>query len=227
MIPLGRDRAVRHFPFVTWLLLAANVAAFVHQCRLGDSLEPFLRRWALIPVRLWSPAPGQPPCDLLWAWVSPFTAMFLHGGLLHLLGNMLMLKVFGDGIEDRLGHLRFMALYLIWGLLASLAHVLLHVRSEVPMLGASGAIAGVMGAYLVLFPFTRVRFVVPVLFFPLVIRLPAVLYLLVWIATQVLAGYQSWAGGVPDRAGIAFEAHVGGFFAGLCSALWWRLRHRA
>ncbi len=226
MIPIGKDRLTRSFPTVMWLLILANLGAFLWQVVLGADGLAAWERLALVPARLWR-LPSGPwqeaiPAYLRSAWLPLLTSMFLHGGLLHLVGNLISLRVFGDQIEDRLGHLRFLGFYLACGVLAGLLHVAVSPLSRVPTIGASGAIAGVLGAYLLLFPFEWVRFVVPILVFPVMVRLPAFVYLLVWIASQVLGGYRTLADGQPAAGGIAFWAHIGGFVAGMVGIRRWR-----
>ena len=217
MIPIGTDTQTRSFPAVMWLLVTANLGAFLYQLSLdGESVEQLIRLWGLVPSRLWTYRWGDDGVSYLrGAWLPMVSCMFLHGGWLHILGNLLCLRVFGGQIEDRLGHVRFLCFYVLCGLLASCLHVALSFDSDVPTIGASGAIAGVLGAYLLLFPFQWVRFIVPVLIFPVMVKLPAIVYLLLWIGTQVLGGYRALADGSPVAGGIAFWAHVGGFAAGM------------
>ena len=183
MIPIGQDRASRRLPMAMWILIAANVAVFIVQLRLGGDAEAFIRRWGLIPARLWTaPSPWSMP-QVARICEPVVTSMFLHGGWMHLIGNLLALRVFGEKIEDRLGFCRFLAFYLFCGIVAGLLHALIHAHSQVPTIGASGAIAGVLGAYLRFFPFAWVRILIPVFFFPVVVKLPAILYLGFWIGT--------------------------------------------
>jgi membrane associated rhomboid family serine protease len=223
MIPIGKDKSPRAFPLVMWVLIVANLAVFLGQVYLGEAGVEVVRRWGLVPARLWQlPAPGGLGDYLLTAWLPALTCMFLHGGWLHLLGNLLSLRVFGDQVEARLGSFRFLLFYLLCGLAAAALHSAINPRSSLPTIGASGAIAGVLGAYLLWFPFEWVRLVVPVFFLPLVIKVPAFVYLLVWIATQVFGGYRILADGRPLAGGIAFWAHVGGFLAGMYWTRRWR-----
>ena len=225
MIPIGTDRASRSFPLVMWVLLLANLAVFLGQLFLGEIGTELVQRWGLVPARLWTWHWGADLGAYLQdAWLPMLTCMFLHGGWLHVLGNLISLRVFGAPIEERLGHLRFLLFYLLCGLLASCLHVVSGPRSPVPSIGASGAIAGVLGAYLLLYPFEWIRFVVPVFIFPVLIKLPAVIYLLLWIATQVLGGYRTLANGAPLAGGIAFWAHIGGFLAGMYWVRRWQIR---
>ncbi|MGA7990818.1 MAG: rhomboid family intramembrane serine protease [Thermoanaerobaculia bacterium] len=224
MIPLRDTIPRRTVPFVTRLLLSANVAAFVLEVLQGDQLDAFVNTFAFVPARLFHPGqfPGWTPGA---AVVTIFTAMFLHGGILHLAGNMLYLWIFGDNVEDALGHARFLLFYLVCGVSATFLQAFLSPASTVPNLGASGAIAGVLGAYFVLYPRARVVTIVPLfVFFPLV-EIPAGLYLLGWFLMQFWMGSAQLAfasRGVPGGGGVAFWAHVGGFVAGVAWLLIFR-----
>ena len=211
MIPLQDDVRTRTFPVVPWLLLAANVVVFFYELRLGPGLDGFFAEWGLIPARL---VAAENPAAL----VPLFTSIFLHGGLLHVAGNMLYLHIFGDNVEDRIGHLRFLGFYLAAGGVASLTHAFLSPGSTVPMVGASGAIAGVMGAYFVNFPRARVMTAVPIFFFIHFVRVPAVLLLLLWFLLQLVSGSAALEGGNAE-AGVAWWAHVGGFVFGVLLGL--------
>jgi len=225
MIPIGKDRAPGAFPWVMWLLVVANLAVFLWELHLGAAGGEVVQRWGLVPARLWDlPSAGGFRSYLVRAWLPALTCLFLHGGWLHLIGNLLSLRVFGDQIEARLGSLRFLFFYVFCGLAAGALHVAFSPRSSVPTIGASGAIAGVLGAFLLLYPFEWVRLVVPVFFFPLLIQVPAFVYLLLWIATQVFAGYRTLADGTPVAGGVAFWAHVGGFVGGMYWIRRWRIR---
>ena len=209
MIPLRDDAPSRSWPFVTWALVAANVAVFAHEVRLGPAVEALFGELGLVPARFHAEA------DPVARALPVLTSMFLHGGLLHLAGNMLYLHIFGDNVEDRLGHLRFLLFYLVCGAVAGLSQVVLFPASETPMVGASGAIAGVTGAYFVSFPRARVLTAVPVFFYVEIVRVPAVFFLLLWFLIQLAYGALSI--GVVEGAagGVAWWAHVGGFAAGM------------
>jgi membrane associated rhomboid family serine protease len=223
MIPLRDTIPTRTVPFVTRLLVVANVAAFVLELLQGERLEAFLWTFAFVPGRFFNPEPFG------WTFgaaiVTIFTAMFLHGGLAHLLGNMLFLWIFGDNVEDALGHLRFLAFYLAAGVGATLLQAFLSPSSAVPNLGASGAIAGVLGAYFVYYPRARVVTVLPLfILFPM-IEIPAGLYLFGWFALQFwMASAQLTHAGraAASQGGVAFWAHVGGFVVGVAWALFCR-----
>lgn len=209
MIPIGDINPRHRFPLVTVLLIGVNLIVFTYELLLGDrELAQFFNTWGVVPVQLMADPIGRAP--------TVFTAMFLHGGWLHLLGNMLYLWVFGDNIEDRLGHTRFLLFYLVCGVAATALQVALTVNSSIPLIGASGAIAGVLGAYLLLFPLARVTTLVPIVIFFYRLELPAVLVLAFWFVIQLFNGAAS-LGVSPttaDTGGVAFFAHIGGFVAG-------------
>jgi membrane associated rhomboid family serine protease len=212
MFPIRDHNPSQRRPYVTYALIAINVIVFLSYLpMLGDEarLEAFFFRWALIPARL---AAGE-------GYANIVTSMFLHGGLLHLGGNMLFLWIFGDNLEDAFGHLKFLGFYLAGGIAATLAQVAPAPYSTVPMVGASGAIAAVMGGYLLLFPRARVDVVVILVILVRMIALPAWVMLGVWFALQAVNSYASFgiAGG-----GVAHLAHAGGFVAGVLLTLpWW------
>jgi membrane associated rhomboid family serine protease len=199
-----------------WAIVAANVAAFLYQLSLGDQeLEWFLYQHALVPRRYffpaWGASNGLSPHDL-----TPFlTNTFLHGGFLHIILNLWTLYIFGPALEDRLGRARFLALYLLSGLAASAAHAVFNAASPVPVLGASGAIAGVIAAYAVRFPYAWVRVIVPIVIIPLFFSIPAMVFAGLWFFMQVLQGATELMSPFGHAAGIAWWAHIGGFIAGL------------
>jgi membrane associated rhomboid family serine protease len=203
VIPLKNDIRTEGFPTFIIALVAANVFAFAWQLSIG--LDQSISFFGAVPREV----VGGGSHDGLPAWVTLFTAMFLHGGFFHLGGNMLFLWIFGGPVEDRLGHLGFLVFYLTCGLLAGAAQVLAAPTSPIPMVGASGAIAGVLGAYFMLFPRSQVLTLVILPFFVRLVYLPAVLFLGAWFLMQLISLPQGAAGGV------AFAAHVGGFIAGL------------
>ena len=216
MIPLGDSVPIRSWPVVTWGLIGINVWVFFHELALGSNLEAFIQVWGFVPARyflLAATAPGE------WAdrYVPLFSSMFLHGGWAHLIGNMIYLWIFGDNVEDRLGHLRYLVFYLLSGVAAALAQAYLFPDSTIPTVGASGAISGVLGAFLVLFPTARVFTLVPLLLFFPVVELPAVLYLGFWFLMQLVSGTASLAAAA-DAGGVAWWAHVGGFVVGVVLA---------
>lgn len=226
MIPLRDSVPRRTYPFANNLLLVTNVVVFFLQITEGAGGEAFLVRWAFIPDRIFHPATwGMSPLASL---LTVFSAMFLHAGFLHLGGNLLFLWIFGDNVEDALGHLRYLGFYLLSGLAAAALQTILNPASAVPNVGASGAIAGVLGGYFVLYPRARVVTVVPLFFlFPLV-EVPAGLYLLFWFLMQFWMGGANLAsaGRQPEAGGVAWWAHVGGFVAGVLLVLIVRPRRR-
>jgi membrane associated rhomboid family serine protease len=190
---------------VTVGLIMLNVAVFLHEQTLGrHGLELFVREWGLVPAD--------------FAWDRVVTSMFLHGGWAHAGGNMLYLWIFGDNVEDTLGHLRFLTLYVLSGVGAATAQILMSPGSDVPMVGASGAISGVLGAYLILFPHASVLTLITFGFFIRFVHVPAVIVLGFWIVVQVLNGllsYGALAAGAAEGGGVAWFAHIGGFVAGV------------
>ena len=213
MIPLRDSVPARSLPGVTWALIGVNVFVFLHELALGPGLDEFLRTWGFIPARYFHLAVTDPGN---WAGrtLPLVTSMFLHGGWAHLLGNMLYLWIFGDNVEDRLGHVRYLVFYLLSGMAAGLAQAYLYPDSAVPTIGASGAISGVLGAYLVLFPTARVLTLIPLLFFFPVVEVPAALYLGFWFLMQLLSGVLDLGLG-GGGGGVAVWAHVGGFLVGM------------
>lgn len=213
MIPLRDDVPSRRSPIVNTTLIVLNVVVFLFETvALGSSpLQEFTYRWGLVPVEFWR---GEGPR----VWMTLFTSMFLHGGWWHLISNMLALYIFGDNIEDRVGHVGYLLFYLIGGLVAAGAHLVAYSESTLPTVGASGAIAGVLGAYLVLFPQARVLTLVPVFYFVRLIEIPAFIYLGFWFISQLFNGiFALAAADVFQGGGVAWWAHIGGFAFGLLS----------
>ena len=213
MFPIRDSIPRRRFPAATWLLILANGLAFLFELALPPpALEAFIRTFGIVPARIvnaeWAPGAGF----LAGGYGTLLTSMFLHGGWLHIIGNMWSLWIFGDNVEDRMGPARFLLFYLACGLTAGIAHTVASPGSAIPTIGASGAVAGVMGAYFFLFPSSRVTVLAPILFVPVFFEVPTVFYLGIWILTQVYSGTLSLAGGI---GGIAWWAHVGGFLAGV------------
>ena len=211
MLPL-RDTNPRRTvvtPVVNYLLIAVNVLMFLWEISLGPRLEQALYSVAFVPARFWLPGYLVPNI------ITIFVSMFLHGGLLHIGSNMLYLWIFGDNIEDRLGHFRYLLFYLLCGVLATLAHAFSNPSSQVPAIGASGAIAGVLGAYLFLFPHARVMTLIPIFMFITIREVPALILLGLWFILQLFSGAGSLRPGMADAGGVAYFAHIGGFVAGL------------
>ena len=215
MIPLRDLTPRQRTPFVAWALVIANVAIFVYQYFVldtGQAQAVFLASFAAVPANIGAAVLGQE--SLAGGLLPLITSMFLHGGFMHLLGNMWFLWIFGDNIEDELGHVKFLLFYLICGMLATLAHFAAEPSSTIPLVGASGAIAGVMGAYLVRFPRSRVTVLLPLVIIWTTVQLPAFVMLLYWFTIQLLNGTTDASGGV------AWWAHVGGFAIGAVLALY-------
>jgi membrane associated rhomboid family serine protease len=222
MFPVGDDNRDRErWPVVTAVLIAINVAAFLFelslQSRSPAALAEMIQRWAVVP-REYRVGHDLPPSIGLPFWSTLFTSMFLHGGWGHLLGNMLYLWVFGDNVEDRLGRVPFVLFYLGTGIAAAAAQIVFNLDSRMPMLGASGAISGVLGAYIAMFPTKRVR----VVFFIMLIEVPAIVCIGLWAVTQFVSSFGSLSARTAETGGVAYLAHAGGFLAGLVVALIWR-----
>lgn len=210
MIPIRDANPTERFPLVTILLIVLNSGIFVHQLLLNSRAgEAFLASYALVPARLFHP--DLAPVGSVAAPVTLVTSMFLHGGLFHVAGNMLYLWIFGNNVEDSMGKVRFLFFYLLCGLAASYGHALTNTGSMVPMIGASGAVSGVLGAYLLLFPRARVMTVVYLGFFIRMIEVPAMIVLGFWFLLQFVNALAFTGTG----GGIAWFAHIGGFLAGM------------
>ena len=200
MFPIGDDNSARRtLPVVTYALILLNVLFFLVELSGGD---PFIQQWSVVPRRLLANPAGDFPTVL--------TSMFMHAGWVHLLGNMLYLWIFGDNVEDNFGHVKFLIFYLLCGVAATFAQVMMSANSTVPNLGASGAIAGVLGAYILLFPKGQVR----VLMGRGVIPVPALVVIGFWIVLQLVSGVGAISN-TAETGGVAYMAHIGGFFAGL------------
>jgi len=225
MIPL-RDNNPRHgFPIVTLTLILANCAVFFREVAASEAaLNAMFESYALIPARTTAFFAGRPvpASEALFPFL---TSMFLHGGWMHLIGNMWFLWIFGDNVEDRTGRLRYLLLYFASGLAGAVGHVLFSANSAVPTVGASGAIAGVMGAYMVTFPHARILTLVPIIFFLTTVEIPAFLILLYWLVLQFFSGAAS-LGADASQGGVAWFAHVGGFMMGIPLMLLLRRRTR-
>jgi membrane associated rhomboid family serine protease len=206
MLPIRDEIRAHRFPFVNYTLIALNIIVFIFELMAGPDLEAALYEIALIPANVTA---GFDLGDLK----AIFTSMFLHAGLSHLLGNMLYLWIFGDNVEDRIGHFWYLVFYLAGGVVAAFAHVALNPNSVIPTVGASGAIAAVLGAYLILFPQVKVLTFVPIGFFLRLTLLPASLLLGFWFVLQLFNGLLTL--GLADMGGTAFWAHIGGFVFGV------------
>lgn len=226
LIPYSDDDSrQRRFHFVVLLLLLTNIAVFIYQITRGeDGMARFVFSYAAIPFELTEFTDIPPTIDYP-IWVTAFTSMFMHGGLLHIASNMLYLWVFGDNIEDAMGPGRFLLFYVLCGLGALAAQIVIDPGSQTPIVGASGAIAGVLGAYLMLFPRGRVNVVTFIVIIPFFLRLPAVIVIGFWILIQFFSGWASLGPNVEEATGgVAYFAHIGGFLTGVI--LIWFFRRR-
>jgi membrane associated rhomboid family serine protease len=237
MIPLRDSIESRHTPFINYLMIAICSLAFAAQVASGDGGQRIIEQFGMVPVRLSDPTvqatmviaePVQTPLGIaiqesehvlaaspISPWLTLITCMFLHGGWMHFLGNMWFLYIFGDNVEDRFGHVGYLAMYLGTGIAASASHLLTNEMSPVPTVGASGAIAGVMGAYLLLYPHARVLAVLPIFIIFYTFVMPAPIFLGIWFAFQMFSGISSSGG----STGVAWWAHIGGFVAGAALAV--------
>lgn len=214
MIPLRDNVPSGRFPLVNTLLIVANFIVFFHELSIGPAgLTRLIDRWGIIPARL-APLLHHPSIGALPAYATLVSAQFIHGGWLHILGNMLFLFIFGDNVEDRMGHARYLFFYLLVGVVANAVYVLVSPASAVPTIGASGAIAGVLGAYLVSYPRARVLTLIILVIFVTVVRLPAWIFLLYWFFLQVISGFATLPSAAAAASGVAWWAHIGGFVAG-------------
>jgi membrane associated rhomboid family serine protease len=213
MIPLRDANPSHRAPVVTVFLIVVNCLVFFYELSLGEpGFERLVTTAGMVPSRLLTFA-SHPEIGFGDAVLPLLSSMFLHGGWLHLIGNMWFLWIFGDNIEDRLGHLKYLLFYLVCGVGAGLAHTLFNLNSNIPTIGASGAVAGVLGGYLLLFPGARVLTLIPA-FFLFMVELPAYLILLYWLVIQLFSGVVSLGAG-SQMQGVAWWAHVGGFVLGL------------
>ncbi len=218
MVPLKDDNPIRITPYVTYGLIAVNILVFLQEAMLGGpQLDRFFHQWALVPLELTQSFAVGPSRFSFNEWQTLISSQFLHGGFLHLGGNMLYLWIFGNNLEEQMGRLRFLLFYLLCGVLAALAQWFFGPDSTVPSLGASGAIAGVMGAYIFRYPTIKILTLVPLGIFFFTARIPAIVYLGIWFVQQALYGLASLQ--VPtnigmESGGIAYWAHAGGFVFG-------------
>jgi len=222
MIPLRDNAAKRRFTPINVLLIIVNLAVFAYEVSLGPQVPAFVLRYAMVPMRITDSVRivADIPANLVRS-LEPIativTAMFVHGGILHIAGNMLYLFIFGAAVEWRLGSIRFLFFYFASGIAAAVATILIAPQSAVPVIGASGAIAGVLGAYFIFYPRGRITTILPLFIYIQIIEVPAVLYLLLWFALQLYSGL---AEGTPSTVagGVAWWAHIGGFLFGLALA---------
>jgi len=224
LIPLKDDIPSESFPIVTLTIIGLNCAVFFYQLLLGANNERLISTLGIIPYEL-SHLRDIPPLAPIPLPFTVLTSMFLHGGLAHVGGNMLYLWIFGDNVEDSMGHMRFAVFYLLCGVAAAITQIMIAPNSTIPMIGASGAISGVLGAYLLLFPQAKV---ITLIFFGFLIetvRLPAAFFLTFWIVVQFLSGAFSLTAH-SISGGVAWFAHIGGFIAGVVLVSWFKRRRR-
>jgi membrane associated rhomboid family serine protease len=218
VVPLSDNNPTRTTPYVVFALIALNVVIFIYELKLQsapteEALQQFFNTWAIVPQELTASLSGQ--AAPIGEWITLISSQFLHGGFLHIAGNMLYLWIFGNNIEDQLGHTKFLVFYLLCGILAGLSQWLFSPLSEVPTLGASGAIAGVMGAYILRFPKAQILTLFPIFFFITTIRIPAVFFLGWWFVQQALYSVASLGASADmGSGGVAYWAHAGGFVFG-------------
>lgn len=214
MFPLKDDIPSQRVPVVTLWLIIVNILCFVYQLSLGQELEPFIIAHGFVPARFVAEQAGTGIS--LAGYLPIFSAMFLHGGLLHVFSNLWMLWIFGDNVEDRMGHGRYLLFYLLCGVAAVFAQFWSNPQAQVPMIGASGAIAGVLGAYVFLFPRARILTFIPIFILFYLVEIPAYFFIGFWFLMQFLQGAaQQAAAGRLAEGGVAWWAHVGGFVAGV------------
>lgn len=216
MIPFRDKNPSGTFPFVVVCLIGLNGAFFIFELILGQKLEEFLFLYGIVPVKVtyFLSHPSFDPVVVKETFLPFLSSMFLHGGVIHILGNMWYLWIFGDNIEDRLGHFKFLGFYIACGVLASIVHVAMNMSAGVPCVGASGAIAGVLGAYMITFPKARVLCIIPIWFIWQIVELPAMVVLGFWFVIQFFSGIASIAPTGP-AGGVAWWAHIGGFIFGI------------
>lgn len=211
MFPLQDDNPTRRFPYLTVTFIVICVLVFFWQLSLGQYMQRAIFSYGMIPASLFGLRDLPIELEAVPAWMTVFTSMFMHGGWMHIIGNMIYLWIFGNNVEDSMGHGRFITFYLLCGIAAAMAQALPNPGSTVPMVGASGAISGVLGAYLLLFPHARVLVAIPFGFYLHITRIPAGFVLGFWFLMQLISS--AAAGG--QEGGVAFGAHIGGFIAGM------------
>ena len=217
MFPLYDTVRSRKFPLINLILILANVLVFLYELQLGpDALKDFIFTWGLIPANIFS--------DPDTTWTTFFSSMFLHGGWFHIINNVWVLFIFGDNVEAGMGKIRYLVFYLLSGVAAGLMQSYIQPSSAVPMIGASGAVAGVLGAYLILFPRSRIASLVPILFIFTIVEIPAMLFLIFWFVSQLYSGLGAIQGG--GESGIAWWAHIGGFMFGVLMVSFFAVRRR-
>lgn len=218
MIPYKDDNPINIFPVSTILIISLNMLVFIMQLLSGEDGRSLVYSYGAIPQNITGFQSSQP----IPAYLTILTSMFMHGGVFHIAWNMLYFWIFGNNIEERLGHIKFILFYLFCGIIAALSHILLSPDSSVPMIGASGAVSGMLGAYILLFPMAQVRTIVLLGFYITIVKIPALIVIGFWAIIQVVSALLSQ--GNAAQGGIAFFAHVGGFIAGLFTIKLWQPR---
>ncbi len=214
MFPIKDNNPSKTFPFVNWLIILSNIIVFIYELRLGEKATMLFDDFALTPSKIPAINLDTILSPQITIYATFLTNTFLHGGFGHLIGNMWTLFIFGDNVEDRMGHSRYLLFYLLSGIIASFTHFYLYQDSTVPAIGASGAISAIMGAYMFLFPKAKIIFFIPIFFIiPLFIPIPAFIYLAFWFLGQFYNGTLTYYMG-ESSTGIAFWAHIGGFISG-------------
>ncbi len=214
MIPIRDRNPSGTFPYVTIGIIVVNIFIFLYELSLGTDLGVFLHQYGVVPIKATHYYYRSSDLTLIDTFFPFLSSSFLHAGFIHLIGNMWFLWIFGDNIEDKLGHIKYLCFYILCGAIASSVHIFFNSQSEIPCVGASGAIAAVLGAYMVTFPRARVTTIVPIFFFLQIIELPAVVVLGFWILIQFFSGAASSTASTSD-GGVAWWAHVGGFVSGI------------
>jgi membrane associated rhomboid family serine protease len=213
MIPLTDENPTDTIPIINIFLIITNISVFIYQNYfVPGGAQPLFLKLGFIPYELTHLVDINPK-NLVPLPLTIFTAMFMHGGWLHLLSNMLYLWIFGDNIEDILGHVKYLVFYIVCGISATLIHGFINIDSQIPTIGASGAIAGVLGAYMLLYPRARIKTLLIIIFFVKIVYIPAIIILGFWILIQVISGFAEY--GLRTGSGIAWFAHIGGFIAGM------------
>lgn len=212
MLPLKDDNPTETVPFITVSIIMINILVYIYQLSLGPEFERFIFTMGAVPNKIINHS-GLIPKISLPAFLTIYSSMFLHGSLLHIVSNMLYLWIFGNNIEDAMGHIKFIFFYLICGSMAAFAHIITDIDSKIPMVGASGAVSGILGAYILLYPRARILTLVIIGFFVRLVKIPAVFVLGFWILMQFLFGMTSLTAR-GSSGGVAWFAHIGGFVAG-------------
>lgn len=210
MLPLKSETPRNSFPLIVLLLIIANIFIFLHEISLGKALEAFINQYGAIPSKMLSEK-----TDFFTRFYPLITSIFLHGSWMHLIGNMWFLWIFAGSIEDRIGHFRFIIFYLACGIAGTLAHIHTNPASNIPTIGASGAISGILGAYFILYPFARILAAVPIFFFIYFVKVPAFFFLGLWFLIQFFSGTSPITAEESAAGAVAWWAHIGGFTAGI------------